>query len=163
MAQSMRNKILVAVCAYIALKCVLACKDRCSNSYGGGYALNINTSPLIVEHPPSPSPAVVGRAPSPHGNGSVEAPKGSKGTCPVDVVKLGVCSPLLGILGIPSSSCCALLGVLGVDANICLCLALDKNVLGLIDIHIPHLDLIASILTSCDLPHPPSNFSCPNT
>ena len=150
------------VCAYIALKCVLPCKDGCGNLYGGGYALNTNPS-LIVEHPPSPSPAIVGRAPSPHGNGTAKAPKASNGTCPVDVVKLGVCSPLLGILGIPSSSCCALLGVLGVDIDMCLCLALDKNVLGLVDIHIPHLDLIDSILTSCDLPHTPSNFTCPNT
>ena len=162
MVQSMRNTILVVVCAYIAFKCVLACRDGCSNSYGGGHALNSKMFPPIVEYPPSPSPPIVGRAPSPHGNGSAEAPKGSKGTCPVDVVQLGVCSPLLAILGIPSPSCCALLGVLGVDVDICLCLALDKNVLGLIDIHIPHLDLIASIITSCNLPHPPPNFSCPN-
>ena len=87
----------------------------------------------------------VGRSPSPR-------------ACPIDTVKVGVCSPLLG--GGVGPDCCPLLGLLGVDIEVCLCWAVDLNVLGLIDANIPKLDLIASIMTACGHSPTPS-FSCP--
>ena len=65
---------------------------------------------------------------SPDDNGRREIPN----TCPINVVNIGVCSPWLG--GGISHECCPLLGLLGVDIEICLCLALDVNVLGIIDV-----------------------------
>ena len=97
-----------------------------------------------------------------HGNGGGGENGGGGGgpfvrTCPVNIVKVGVCSPLLGGVG---PDCCPLLGLLGVDIEICLCLALDVNVLGIVDINIPKLDIVASIMTSCGYT-PTPNFVCP--
>ena len=92
---------------------------------------------------------------SPDGNGRHEIPK----TCPINIVNIGVCSPLLG--GGISHECCPLLGLLGVDIEICLCLALDVNVLGIIDINVPKLDIIANIMTTCGFSRPLPNFICP--
>ncbi|KAH7295224.1 hypothetical protein KP509_27G037800 [Ceratopteris richardii] len=105
-----------------------------------------------------------GGSSGPGGGPAGGSPAGGGGgaTCPVSIVKLNVCSPLLGgILGSPvGSDCCALLGLLGVDVDICLCLALEANVLGIIDINIPRLDIIAKIVTACGRTLPP-NFRCP--
>ncbi|KAH6556567.1 hypothetical protein KP509_1Z170000, partial [Ceratopteris richardii] len=105
---------------------------------------------------PTPTVPTVPTSPSPPS-------AGGRKTCPVDIIKLNVCSPLLGsILGNPlQSNCCALLGLIGVDIDICLCLAIDANVLGLINIHIPKLDIVAKIATSCGHTLPP-DFTCPS-
>ena len=84
---------------------------------------------------------------------------GGARTCPVNIVSIGVCSPLLS--GSIAPQCCPLLGLLGVDIEVCLCLALDVNVLGIVNIHVPKLDIIASIMTTCGFPHPTPNFICP--
>jgi hypothetical protein len=78
----------------------------------------------------------------------------------MDVVRIGVCSALL--IADAAPDCCPLLGgLLGVEIDACLCLALDLNILGVLDINIPKLDIIASIMTSCGLPGPAPGFVCP--
>ncbi|KAH7295233.1 hypothetical protein KP509_27G038700 [Ceratopteris richardii] len=86
---------------------------------------------------------------------------GGTTACPVNIIKLNVCSPLLGgILGSPQADCCALLGLIGLDVEVCLCLAIEANVLGLINIDIPKLDIVARIMTACGQTLQ-SNFTCP--
>ncbi|KAH7295225.1 hypothetical protein KP509_27G037900 [Ceratopteris richardii] len=86
---------------------------------------------------------------------------GGARTCPVNVISLNVCSPLLGgLLGTPQGNCCGLLGLIGLDVDVCLCLAVEANVLGIINIDIPKLDIVARILTACGRTLPP-NFTCP--
>ncbi|KAH7295227.1 hypothetical protein KP509_27G038100 [Ceratopteris richardii] len=90
------------------------------------------------------------------------SPVGGVRTCPVDIIQLHVCSPLLtGLLGTPAQTdCCALLGVVGLELDICLRTAIDAKVFGVIDLHIPKLDIIAKIATVCGRTLPP-NFTCP--
>ncbi|KAH7295231.1 hypothetical protein KP509_27G038500 [Ceratopteris richardii] len=105
-----------------------------------------------VEHKPPGTPGT--RTPGSGGGGGTR-------TCPVNIISLNVCSPLLGgILGAPQGDCCALLGLLGLDLEVCLCLAIEANVLGLINIDIPKLDIVARIVTACGRTLPP-NFTCP--
>ncbi|KAH7365965.1 hypothetical protein KP509_18G056700 [Ceratopteris richardii] len=86
---------------------------------------------------------------------------GGTRTCPANIISLNVCSPLLGgILGAPQGDCCAVLGILGLDHEICLCLAIEANVLGNINIDIPKLDIVARSVTACGRTLPP-NFTCP--
>ena len=85
-------------------------------------------------------------------------------TCSLeDVLKVGVCGPLLGGYEVAPSvggTCCPILGLIGADIELCLCLAVDINVLGLINVHIPKLDIVATILTTCGYTLPPE-FICP--
>jgi hypothetical protein len=80
-------------------------------------------------------------------------------TCPIDTVKVAVCSPLLG--GAVGPDCCPLLGILGLDIEVCLCWAVDLDVLGLVDANVAKLDIVAAIMTACGHPPPPPSFSCP--
>ncbi|KAH7307881.1 hypothetical protein KP509_22G081100 [Ceratopteris richardii] len=115
---------------------------------GGAGGSSSDTSP--VSRPPDSTPTT----PSSGGSGS--------GTCPVDIVKLNVCLPILnGLLGTPlHSNCCALLGIIGLDIELCLCAAIDADVLGLVHVHIPKLDIVATIMTACGCTIPP-NLTCP--
>ncbi|KAK3039455.1 hypothetical protein RJ639_028037 [Escallonia herrerae] len=70
-------------------------------------------------------------------------PTPSKGSCPRDALKLGVCAKLLnGSVGAvvgspPDTPCCSLLGgLLDLEAAVCLCTALKANILG-INLNIP--------------------------
>ncbi|CAA3028544.1 14 kDa proline-rich protein DC2.15-like [Olea europaea var. sylvestris] len=70
-------------------------------------------------------------------------PTPSKGTCPRDALKLGICAKLLnGSVGTtignpPDHPCCSVLGgLLDLEAAVCLCTALKANILG-ININIP--------------------------
>ncbi|KAH7352317.1 hypothetical protein KP509_19G039500 [Ceratopteris richardii] len=87
---------------------------------------------------------------------------GGAASCPIDINKLEVCSSLLtGLVTSPlQSNCCALLGTVGLDVDLCLCAAIDANVLGLIDVRIPRLYIIAKIVTACGQ-SVQGNFSCP--
>ena len=62
----------------------------------------------------------------------------SKGTCPKDTLKLGVCANLLNdlvhlVVGTPAKTpCCSLLSdLVDLEAAICLCTAIKANVLGI--------------------------------
>ncbi|XP_012087174.1 14 kDa proline-rich protein DC2.15-like [Jatropha curcas] len=75
--------------------------------------------------PPTPS------SPSPK-------PKGNKGSCPKDTVKLGVCVDLLkDLLSVtvgtpPKTPCCSLISdLVDLEAAVCLCTTIKANVLGL--------------------------------
>ncbi|KAH7296859.1 hypothetical protein KP509_26G041500 [Ceratopteris richardii] len=112
--------------------------------------------PVTKPPPTTPTPTV----PYPPATTTPTRPSG--GTCPVGIVKLNVCIPILGgILGNPmQSNCCALLGLIGVDVEVCLCAAINANILGIININIPKIDIIATIVTTCGRKLPP-DFSCP--
>lgn len=61
-----------------------------------------------------------------------------KTTCPLDTLKLGVCTNVLGgLIGVlvgtpPKEPCCGLLeGLVDLEAAVCLCTAIKANVLGI--------------------------------
>ncbi|KAH7295234.1 hypothetical protein KP509_27G038800 [Ceratopteris richardii] len=70
---------------------------------------------------------------------------GGTTTCPLNIIKLNVCSTTTAVL---------------VDVEVCLCLAIDAKVLGISNIDIPKLDIVARIMTACGQTLPP-NFTCP--
>jgi len=62
----------------------------------------------------------------------------SKGKCPVDTLKLGVCANVLnGLINlnigkVPKKPCCSLIeNLVDLDAAVCLCTAIKANVLGI--------------------------------
>ncbi|XP_071700315.1 14 kDa proline-rich protein DC2.15-like [Rutidosis leptorrhynchoides] len=90
-------------------------------------------------------------------------PTPTKGTCPRDALKLGVCAKLLNdsvgtVVGQPlGHPCCSILGdLLNLEAAICLCTALKANVLG-ININIP---ISLSLLISACGKEVPKDFVC---
>nr|XP_043611891.1 14 kDa proline-rich protein DC2.15-like [Erigeron canadensis] len=90
-------------------------------------------------------------------------PTPSKGTCPKDALKLGVCAKLLNdsvgtVVGQPlGHPCCSILGdLVNLEAAICLCTALKANVLG-ININIP---ISLSLLLSSCAKEVPKDFVC---
>nr|GLL45023.1 14 kDa proline-rich protein DC2.15-like [Ipomoea trifida] len=98
--------------------------------------------------------------PNPNPNPS---PNPSKGHCPRDALKLGVCAKLLnGSIGTvvgnpPDPHCCSALGgLLDLEAAICLCTALKANILG-INLNIP---ISLSLLLNTCGKQPPSDFIC---
>ncbi|KAG9149201.1 hypothetical protein Leryth_003198 [Lithospermum erythrorhizon] len=107
-----------------------------------------NNPPAVVPKPnPNPSP-----------NSS-----NTKGKCPRDALKLGVCAKLLGdnigtVIGTPPDhQCCSVLGgLLDLEAAICLCTALKANILG-ININIP---ISLSLLINTCGKNLPSDFIC---
>ncbi|CAN8308377.1 unnamed protein product [Cochlearia groenlandica] len=87
----------------------------------------------------------------------------SKGSCPRDTLKLGVCANVLkDLLNIelgkpPVKPCCSLLnGLVDLDAAICLCTALRANVLG-INLNVPIS--LSVLLNQCNKNFP-SGFQC---
>ena len=87
---------------------------------------------------------------------------GSPGKCSLDVLKLGVCADVLGLVQAqvgapPALPCCSLLkGLVDLEAAVCLCTAVKANVLG-IKLNLPvNLSLI---LNYCGK-NVPSGFQC---
>ncbi|KAF8702405.1 hypothetical protein HU200_032780 [Digitaria exilis] len=78
-------------------------------------------TPPVVPPPPPPSP-----------------PPPSSGSCPVNVLKFGVCANVLGLVKgevgkVPAEPCCSLLnGLVDLEAAACLCTAIKANVLGIV-------------------------------
>ncbi|CAI9755358.1 unnamed protein product [Fraxinus pennsylvanica] len=94
---------------------------------------------------------------------SPKPPKPSKGKCPRDSLKLGVCADLLnGLLNItigtpPKTPCCSLIeGLVDLEAAVCLCTAIKANILGI------HLDipLSLSLLLNVCSKKVPKGFIC---
>ena len=87
----------------------------------------------------------------------------SKGHCPRDALKLGVCAKLLnGPVGAvignpPDHPCCSLLdGLLDLEAAVCLCTAIKANILG-INLNIP---ISLSLLINTCGKTVPKEFQC---
>ncbi|KAM0880545.1 hypothetical protein ACQ4PT_033495 [Festuca glaucescens] len=87
-----------------------------------------------------------------------------EGQCSIDVLKLRVCTNVLGgLLGLKvgilaHDECCPLLqGLVDLDAAVCLCTAIKTNVLGIVDLNV-HLD-ISVLLNQCGKMCP-SYFTC---
>jgi len=87
---------------------------------------------------------------------------GSPGKCSLDLLKLGVCADVLGLIKAqvgtpPALPCCSLLqGLVDLEAAVCLCTAINANVLG-IQLNLPiNLSLI---LNYCGK-NVPSGFQC---
>ncbi|KAL6349047.1 hypothetical protein AAG906_033703 [Vitis piasezkii] len=87
----------------------------------------------------------------------------SRGSCPIDALKLGVCANVLGgLVGVvigtpPDTPCCALLdGLLDLEAAICLCTAIKANILGInLDIHLS----LSLLINTCGKTLP-KDFQC---
>lgn len=111
-----------------------------------------------VPCPPTP------KAPSPsHGHGHGHGHKPSKGKCPKDTLKLGVCANLLNDLvhlvvgNPPKTPCCTLIdGLADLEAAVCLCTAIKANVLG-INLNVP---VSLSLLLNYCGKKVPSGFQC---
>ncbi|XP_009611018.1 14 kDa proline-rich protein DC2.15-like [Nicotiana tomentosiformis] len=106
-------------------------------------------------NPPTPKPN-----PNPNPNPN---PSPSKGHCPRDALKLGVCAKVLNgpvgaVIGTPPDMpCCSVLGgLLDLEAAVCLCTALKANILG-INIDIP---IALSLLINTCGKSLPSDFTC---
>jgi hypothetical protein len=86
----------------------------------------------------------------------------SRGKCPRDALKLGVCANVLGLIkakvGVPPTEpCCPLLeGLVDLEAALCLCTAIKGNILG-INLNLP-IDL-SLILNHCGK-SVPTGFKC---
>ncbi|KAH6822271.1 Bifunctional inhibitor/lipid-transfer protein/seed storage 2S albumin superfamily protein [Perilla frutescens var. hirtella] len=109
-----------------------------------------------VTCPPTTSPTTT---PQGHGHGN----KDSKGKCPKDTLKMGVCGNLLKDLmrpivgNPPKTPCCTLIwGLADLEAVICLCTAIKANVLG-VNLNIP---LSLTLLLNCCGKKIPSGFKC---
>ncbi|XP_008786991.1 14 kDa proline-rich protein DC2.15-like [Phoenix dactylifera] len=91
------------------------------------------------------------------------SPSPSKGRCPMNTLKLGVCADVLKALIVnigkpPKKPCCTLLeGLVDLEAAVCLCTALKANILG-IKLNIP-VDL--SLLLNYCGKKVPKGFQCP--
>ena len=112
--------------------------------------------------PSSPTPTTPTQppktpTPAPHGH------KHSKGKCPKDTLKLGVCANLLNdlvhlVVGTPPKTpCCSLIsGLVDLEAAVCLCTAIKANVLG-INLNVP---VSLSLLLNYCGKKVPSGFQC---
>ncbi|KAF9596857.1 hypothetical protein IFM89_013923 [Coptis chinensis] len=107
-------------------------------------------------HPPK-------QAPNPYVPTPSTPTPASKGTCPRDALKLGVCANLLGGLvtvqvgSPPDIPCCTLIkGLVDLEAAVCLCTAIRANVLG-INLNVP---LSLSLLLNTCGKKAPTGFQC---
>ncbi|KAK4259730.1 hypothetical protein QN277_006032 [Acacia crassicarpa] len=107
--------------------------------------------------PPSPPPPP-SSPPSPP-----PSPSSPQGSCPIDVLKLGVCADLLNSVNVtigspPATPCCSLLsGLVDLDAAVCLCGAITADVLGInVDVQVA----LSLILNDCGKNAP--GFQCKN-
>ena len=87
---------------------------------------------------------------------------GSPGKCSLDLLKLGVCADVLGLIKAhvgtpPALPCCSLLqGLVDLEAAVCLCTAIKANVLGItLDIPVK----LSLIVNYCGK-NLPSGFIC---
>ncbi|KAF9617178.1 hypothetical protein IFM89_034329 [Coptis chinensis] len=111
-------------------------------------------------NPPSPKPKP---KPKPTPKPSPTPTPSSKGTCPRDTLKLGVCANLLGgligaVVGTPPKTpCCTLIqGLADLEAAVCLCTAIKANILG-INLNVP---ISLSLLLNICGKKAPSGFQC---
>ncbi|WOG89725.1 hypothetical protein DCAR_0208963 [Daucus carota subsp. sativus] len=126
--------------------------------------------PPILPYPPTlpatpiPNLPVTPTLPYPPTLPATPIPKNTnKNTCPKNVLKLGVCTDMLGrSLGQtfgspPTTPCCKILeGLIDFEAAICLCTALKANVLGIVfDFPIA----INNVFNHCEKDNP-SGFQC---
>lgn len=109
---------------------------------------------------PTPSPRP---KPTPSTPKTPSVPTPSKGSCPRDTLKLGVCANFLGgvagvVVGTPSKTpCCSLLqGLTDLEAAVCLCTAIKANVLGA-KLNVPVS--LSLLLNTCRC-KVPSGFKC---
>ncbi|KAG6416265.1 hypothetical protein SASPL_123691 [Salvia splendens] len=115
-----------------------------------------------VPCPPS-SPTPIPKPPPPAHHGHGNGHKASKGKCPRDTLKLGVCANLLNdlvhlVVGTPPKTpCCTLIeGLADLEAAVCLCTALKANVLGN-NLNVP---VSLSLLVNYCGKKVPSGFQC---
>ncbi|KAK1273138.1 hypothetical protein QJS04_geneDACA012392 [Acorus gramineus] len=110
---------------------------------------------------PTPNPTPTPSPSNPTNPTPTPSPS-SKGKCPKDALKLGVCADVLGLVNVvigkpPKMPCCSLLnGLIDLEAAVCLCTAIKANVLGL-NLNIP-VDL-SLILNYCGK-KVPAGFKC---
>ncbi|KAB2597076.1 36.4 kDa proline-rich protein-like [Pyrus ussuriensis x Pyrus communis] len=116
------------------------------------------TIPPIVKPPVTNPPSPGTPCPPPPGKPS----PASKGTCPIDTLKLGACVDLLGGLvhiglGDPAvNECCPVLqGLAELEAAVCLCTTLKIKLLNL-NIFVP---LALQLLVTCGK-SPPPGYTC---
>ncbi|CAN1186370.1 pEARLI1-like lipid transfer protein 2 [Linum perenne] len=102
----------------------------------------------IVRRTPAPAPS-----------------RNSTGKCPINALKLGVCTNVLGnLLNItigepPVKPCCNLIeGLVDLEAAVCLCTAIKANILG-INLNIPIS--LGFLLDTCNK-NVSSGFQCPH-
>ncbi|CAI0482013.1 unnamed protein product [Linum tenue] len=88
----------------------------------------------------------------------------TRGKCPIDALKLGVCADVLANLlnlklgSPPVQPCCSLInGLVDVEAAVCLCTAIKANILG-INLNVPVS--LTLLLNACNQKLP-SGFQCP--
>lgn len=109
-----------------------------------------NNNPLFQYPTPNPNPNIPTPTPS------------SRGTCPRDALKLGICANVLGLVNVvvgspPTLPCCSLLqGLVDLEAAICLCTAIRANVLGL-NLNVP---ISLSLLLNVCGRRVPTGFQC---
>ncbi|XP_022869362.1 14 kDa proline-rich protein DC2.15-like [Olea europaea var. sylvestris] len=111
---------------------------------------------------PTPTPTTPTTPTPSHGHGQKHHP--SKGKCPKDTLKLGVCADLLNdlvhlVVGTPPKTpCCTLIkGLADLEAAVCLCTAIKANVLG-INLNVP---VSLSLLLNYCGNKVPTGFQCP--
>lgn len=121
-------------------------------------SLNLLLFVLVTAHN-KPCPC---NNPTPSPNPKPKPTPSSKGKCPRDALKLGVCANLLGLANIvvgspPTLPCCSLLqGLVDLEVALCLCTAIKANVLGL-NLNVP---VTLSLLVNACGKKVPSGFKC---
>ncbi|KAG7956907.1 hypothetical protein I3843_11G147900 [Carya illinoinensis] len=110
-------------------------------------------------NPNNPNP----NNPNPNPNNPTPNPNPSRGSCPRDALKLGVCANLLGgLLNVtlgnpPVTPCCTLIqGLADLEAAVCLCTVIRANILN-INLNIP---ISLSLLLNVCSRRAPSGFQC---
>ncbi|KAL0923725.1 hypothetical protein M5K25_007794 [Dendrobium thyrsiflorum] len=122
------------------------------------YSATCPFAPTTPSPPPS-TPSTPSTPPSPGGCGN---PPATRGRCPRDALKLGICANVLGLINLrlgnpPITPCCTLInGLANLEAAICLCTALKANILG-INLNLP---ISLSLLLNYCGRNVPSGFQC---
>ncbi|CAN1333423.1 Lipid transfer protein EARLI 1, partial [Linum perenne] len=119
----------------------------------------INVASRRIPELPPPKPK-----PKPKPKPTPPSPTPSKGgKCPIDTLKLGVCTDVLDSLlnlklgNPPVEPCCSLIsGLVDLEAAVCLCTAIKVNLLG-INLNVP---VSLSLLLNVCGKKAPSGFKC---
>ncbi|CAL1397014.1 unnamed protein product [Linum trigynum] len=110
----------------------------------------------LSSYPAAAQPSSSDQAPPPPPPTSeLPGDNGLNTRCTIDIYRLAVCTPLVGldIGSLTTRPCCGmLLGLIDMEATVCLCMALRANVLGM------HLDIplaLDLVLSTCytTVPH----------
>ncbi|KAL7616517.1 hypothetical protein Lser_V15G01937 [Lactuca serriola] len=95
--------------------------------------------------------------------GATLKPDQSGATCPIDILKLGVCANVLSsLIGIiighpPVKPCCSLIeGLVDLEAAVCVCTAIKDNILGVI----LNVSLSLTLLLNVCSKNVPKDFQC---